>query len=345
MDLSHIAGGGGAGIRRGRARGSISVLGTGLIDEVCHLATGALGLLVLACFIDVPRRFYVAGLIASVAIDLDHIPVYLGLLGNQFQRPVTHSLATVLVFAGAAVVSRRHRAVLAGAATGLVIHFARDIAEGPPGVRLLWPVRNTVWTASFWWFLGMIIAFTVVGLVLVSAGIPHRRAHLFRTPSPTHTTSHAPIDRLTSGDRFPDPEPEGPDLEGASGTRLSQVPMRARVDGVTGRRVTQAMVPTRIVNQVELSEAERPAVGLRSRVVKASPKGRFLAKINTVIWGLTGRTADTQTNVSPPGKTGAPGEKRLAKGPLSTQGSASVRDLVLYTHTCLAVYVTPRMPE
>ncbi len=168
-----------------------SILGTGLIDEVCHLATGALGLLVLACFIDVPRRFYVAGLIASVAIDLDHIPVYLGLLGNQFQRPVTHSLATVLVFAGGAVVSRRHRAVLAGVVTGLVIHFARDIAEGPPGVRLLWPVKDTAWTASFWWFRGMIIVFTVVRLVLVSAGIPHRRAHLFRTPSPTHATPPA----------------------------------------------------------------------------------------------------------------------------------------------------------
>ncbi len=36
--------------------------------------------------------------------------------------------------------------------------------------------------------------------------------------------------------------------------------MRARVDGVAGRRVTQAMVSTRIVNQVELSEAERLAV-------------------------------------------------------------------------------------
>jgi hypothetical protein len=55
--------------------------------------------------------------------------------------------------------------------------------------------------------------------------------------------------------------------------------MRARVDGVAGRRVAQAMVSTRIVNQVELS---RPN-GLRSRVVKVSPKGRFLAKINTVI--------------------------------------------------------------
>ena len=56
----------------------------------------ALGLLVLECLIDVPRRFYVAALIASVAIDLDHIPLYLGLLGNEDERPVTHSLATVI---------------------------------------------------------------------------------------------------------------------------------------------------------------------------------------------------------------------------------------------------------
>ena len=109
------------------------LLSAGLLDEIAHLATAALGLLVLACFIEVPRRFYVAALIASVAIDLDHIPLYLGLLRNQGQRPVTHSLATVVVFAGAAVASRRHRAVLAGVATGLVLHFARDIAEGPPG--------------------------------------------------------------------------------------------------------------------------------------------------------------------------------------------------------------------
>src|ERR1700749_5188598 len=69
-----------------------SILASGVLDEVAHLATGALGLLALSCFIDVPRRFYAAGLIASVAIDLDHIPLYLG-LGNPYQRPVTHSLA------------------------------------------------------------------------------------------------------------------------------------------------------------------------------------------------------------------------------------------------------------
>jgi inner membrane protein len=119
-----------------------NILYTGLLDEPAHLATGALGLLALACFIDAPRRFYVAAMIASVAIDLDHIPLYLGLLGNSGQRPVTHSLATVIVVAGAAVVSRRHRAVLAGIVTGLLIHFARDIAEGPRACGCSGPFRT-----------------------------------------------------------------------------------------------------------------------------------------------------------------------------------------------------------
>jgi hypothetical protein len=56
------------------------LLSTGPLDEVAHLASAALGLMVLACLVDVPRRFYVAALVASVAIDLDHIPLYLGLL-------------------------------------------------------------------------------------------------------------------------------------------------------------------------------------------------------------------------------------------------------------------------
>ena len=178
-----------------------SVLASGPLDEVAHLTTGALGLLALACFIDAPRRFYVAGLIASVAIDLDHIPLYLG-LGNPEQRPVTHSLTTVLVVVIAAAVSRRHRAVLAGAATGLLIHLARDVAEGPPGVRMLWPLQDTAWTASFWWFLGMIITFTVVRLVLVTVGIPRTRIRLFQAPIPVKPSSR-PTGHTTSGDRSP----------------------------------------------------------------------------------------------------------------------------------------------
>jgi membrane-bound metal-dependent hydrolase YbcI (DUF457 family) len=148
------------------------LLSTGPLDEVAHLATAALGLTVLACLADAPRRFYVAALVASVAIDLDHIPLYLGLLGDDGQRPVTHSLATVVAVAIAAAVSRRHRAVLAGVATGLVLHFARDIAEGPPGVRMLWPLDGRTWTASYWWFLGMIAVFTAARLILVGVSVP-----------------------------------------------------------------------------------------------------------------------------------------------------------------------------
>ena len=170
-------------------RVSFDLLATGLLDEPAHLATAALGLLVLECFVDIPRRFYVAALVASVAIDLDHIPLYLGLLGNQDQRPVTHSLATVIVCVVAAVASRGHRAVLAGASTGLVLHFARDIAEGPPGVRMLWPLQQTAWSASYWWFLGMIIAFTVARLILVAALIPRTRVRLFQALTGTSSAS------------------------------------------------------------------------------------------------------------------------------------------------------------
>jgi inner membrane protein len=198
------------------------LLSSGPLDEVAHLASAALGLMVLVCFIDAPRRFYAAALVASVAIDLDHIPLYLGLLPDRGQRPVTHSLATVVVFAGAAAASRRHRAVLAGAATGLVLHFARDIAEGPPGMRIFWPVQQTAWTASYWWFMGMIIVFTAARLILVTTGVPCTRVRLFQPPSPSRSAAHTQRHRANQGGPFPDREPEASDREGSSRHRLSR---------------------------------------------------------------------------------------------------------------------------
>jgi membrane-bound metal-dependent hydrolase YbcI (DUF457 family) len=192
---------------------------TGPVDEVAHLATAALGLLVLARFTAAPRRFYVAALIASVAIDVDHIPLYLGLLGNQAQRPVTHSLTTVAVFAAAAAVSRKHRAVLGGVATGLALHFARDIAEGYPGVRVFWPLQDTSLMASYWWFLGMIVVFSAARLMLVSTGLPHTRIPVFRTPSPSGSTPRSPASSATSGDSRPGLETQRPGLEAAREAR------------------------------------------------------------------------------------------------------------------------------
>ena len=197
-------------------RVSFSVLATGALDEPAHAATGALGLLALSCFIDVPRRFYIAGLIASVAIDLDHIPLFFFGVGNPEQRPVTHSLATVTAVVVAAA-SRRHRAVLLGAAAGLLIHFARDIAEGPPGVRMLWPLSNTAWTASARWFWAMIIVLTVVRLVLATAGIPRTRIRLFQPPVPARSSFRL-IRPVTSGDQDPDPKAEGPHRDNAGET-------------------------------------------------------------------------------------------------------------------------------
>lgn len=188
---------------------------TGPVDEVAHLSTAALGLLVLARFIDAPRRFYVAALIASVAIDLDHIPLYLGLLGDQAQRPVTHSLSTVAVFVAAAVASRRHRAVLGGVAAGLVLHFVRDIAEGYPGVRVFWPLQDTSLMASYWWFLGMIVVFMTARLVLVSVGLPHTRIPVFRTPAPSGSIPCSPDGPETSSDRRPGLETRRRDPETA----------------------------------------------------------------------------------------------------------------------------------
>lgn len=154
-------------------------LSTASLDEPAHLATAALGLLVLACLVEVPRRFYAAALVASVVIDLDHVPLYLRLAGLP-QRPVLHSLTTVLVLVGAAAASRRHRPVLAGLAVGVLLHFARDIAEGSSGVQMLWPLQPTAWTAGYWWFFGMILAFTAARLVLVSTGIPRIRVCIFQ---------------------------------------------------------------------------------------------------------------------------------------------------------------------
>ncbi len=207
---------------------------TGPVDEAAHLSAAALGLLVLIRFIDAPRRFYVAALIASVAIDLDHIPLYLGLLGDPAQRPVTHSLSTAAVFVAAAAASRRHRAVLAGVATGLVLHFARDIAEGYPGVRVFWPLQGTSWMVSYRWFLGLIIVFTAARLVLVRVGLPHTRVPVFRTPPQPGSVSRLADGPATSGDHGPSLEPQPPGLQAARDARSRtslRSPLRCRDAG------------------------------------------------------------------------------------------------------------------
>ena len=89
-----------------------SVVETGLLDEPSHFATTALCVLALRRFMALKRSFVVAAMIASVAIDLDHIPGYLGhgFSPHHGGRPYTHSIATVLVLLAICGASRRWRA-------------------------------------------------------------------------------------------------------------------------------------------------------------------------------------------------------------------------------------------
>ena len=136
-----------------------SVVKTGLLDEPSHFATTALCVLALRRFFTLSKPFVIAALIASVAIDLDHVPGY---LGHGFSpvhggRPYPHSIVTVLLLLVICAASRRWRSAAAGAVFGLVTHFVRDICEGPPGVTLFWPFSDHVFIAGegyFWLFIG-----------------------------------------------------------------------------------------------------------------------------------------------------------------------------------------------
>jgi membrane-bound metal-dependent hydrolase YbcI (DUF457 family) len=124
-------------------RADTSFLPGGPLDALAHLLTALLLLQALP-----PRyraRLAPPALFASVAIDLDHIPQY---LGNDFltagtARPYPHSLLTIAVLLGAALLVRRRRDLLLGLALGVALHFFRDLAEsGGTGVPLLWPLSD-----------------------------------------------------------------------------------------------------------------------------------------------------------------------------------------------------------
>ncbi len=114
----------------------------GPLDETAHLLTTLLVLWAIggrAC-----ERFLIPALIASVAIDVDHIPQRLGSdwLTAGTPRPYTHSLLTIAIVLLAALLWRRRRDVMLGIAIGLALHFWRDLAEPESGVALFWPFSN-----------------------------------------------------------------------------------------------------------------------------------------------------------------------------------------------------------
>ena len=155
-----------------------SLLLLGLLDEPAHFATVWL---FLAAFLPVQyRTIYLWALVGSVAIDVDHVPLYLWhvLAADADSRPVTHSLATVVVLAAAAAVaSPRLRSPLLGLALGTVLHFVRDLAEGP-GVPWLWPLSTADVTLPYAAYLTMltVVAVTAVARRSLTSPLPVGRS-------------------------------------------------------------------------------------------------------------------------------------------------------------------------
>ncbi|HWA54648.1 MAG TPA: metal-dependent hydrolase [Solirubrobacterales bacterium] len=152
--------------------GSTGTIAYGLIDEPAHLATCVVVLFAATAVKGsrFPARFVTAALIASVAIDLDHVPGYLGshLITGSMPRPYTHSLlfACLLLVVGLASKRPERRQVWLGIAFGVSAHLLRDVATGP-GIAFLWPIVAAPIKVSYVLYAGTL-------LIAVIAVIPRR---------------------------------------------------------------------------------------------------------------------------------------------------------------------------
>ena len=119
-----------------------SPLPGGALDETAHALTAALVLLALGWRLD--GRFARAALVASVAIDIDHVPGELGMrwLTAGTPRPYTHSLIVLVPLALAAVCARGRRDIVLGVLFGIAVHFWRDLGETGSSVALWWPFSS-----------------------------------------------------------------------------------------------------------------------------------------------------------------------------------------------------------
>ena len=146
----------------------------GLLDLPAHLATCAVALLFVGSLLGprLPRRFLVAALIASVAIDFDHLPGYVGsqMLTGSLPRPYTHGLLTVVLLLALGNASRGGaRQISFGLAFGVATHLFRDLGTGP-GIPLLWPFSDAAAVVPYAVYAGALsLAAVAVTIRLVFA--------------------------------------------------------------------------------------------------------------------------------------------------------------------------------
>jgi inner membrane protein len=141
---------------------STGTLGRGLLDEPAHLLTAVV---LLSAVPPAKGRVWWWALAGSVAIDLDHLPLYT--FARQFSvaggRPPTHSLATVIVLLAVAAAVRRMRRPLVGLAAGVGLHLVRDVVTGP-GIPLLWPLSESTLRLPYPLYLLVLGIAAVVGV-------------------------------------------------------------------------------------------------------------------------------------------------------------------------------------
>lgn len=107
-------------------------------DESAHIAT-------TLCLLSLlrpqrPRDFFAGAIVGSVALDVDHLPLY-AMYERPSARPVSHSLVTVALVAGLTARSTgRRRGFLQGVSFGLASHLFRDVLTG--GAPLFWPLSD-----------------------------------------------------------------------------------------------------------------------------------------------------------------------------------------------------------
>jgi membrane-bound metal-dependent hydrolase YbcI (DUF457 family) len=132
------------------------------LDETAHLLTTLL--ICWALGRRAGERFLMPALVASVAIDADHVPARLGaqFLTAGTPRPYTHSLLTIAVVLVLAWRWPRRRDLWLGVALGLALHLGRDMGEGGSGVSLLWPFSDHSFQYRHGYYVAVMAAFVLV---------------------------------------------------------------------------------------------------------------------------------------------------------------------------------------
>lgn len=142
---------------------SLPVLG--VLDEPAHLLTAWLAVAAVTARTTSLRSlpWVLAG---AVLLDLDHVPLFLGVdavAATPGGRPVTHSLATLAVLLLAAAAVRRWRLPLVGFAAGAATQLVRDLSTGP-GVPLFWPLAPDSIRLPYLPYLLVLVALTGVAV-------------------------------------------------------------------------------------------------------------------------------------------------------------------------------------